>query len=177
MLSPEVIFLCVQIIFCRILDVSLGTVRMVLTVKGKTSYAAAISFFESVLWFLIVRQALNFDSDEGGLIVAVAYATGFASGTFIGGKLSSRFIKSEVTLQIVTSRRDDNVVSEIRKAGFAVTVVNVNGSDFGEEKYLLFAEIPSKSLKELKALVHSLDKKAFVMVQETKHVFNGYIRS
>ncbi len=175
MISQEVLFLCVQIMLCRIFDVSLATIRMVLTIKEKTLYSACIAFTEGIIWFLVVREALNYES-EGSVYVAFAYATGFSLGTFFGGKISKFFVKSNVTLQIVTSNRDDNVIANIRKAGFAVTVVNVNGSDFGDEKYLLFAEIPSKNLRELKALVHSLDEKAFVMVQETKHVFNGYVR-
>ena len=42
----ELFILCVKIFFVRILDVSLGTVRMIITVKGNKLVASLIGFFE-----------------------------------------------------------------------------------------------------------------------------------
>ena len=125
------------------------------------------------LWW--VRGALTIDG--GGLPVAIAYAGGFATGTFVGGKISSRFIRLNITCQIVTSARDEELVERIRARGYGVTVLDVHSSQFGGEKYMLFCEIPSTRLEELKALVHEQDPKAFFMVQETKYVFNGFVKS
>ena len=44
-MSPLLIS-CIKIFFCRIMDVSLGTVRTILTVKGKTLLSAVIGFAE-----------------------------------------------------------------------------------------------------------------------------------
>ena len=84
------LFLLIKIFVVRIIDVSLGTFRTILTVKGKRTYASAIGFIEVLIWFLIVREALN--TDAGGIIVGIAYAGGFSTGTFIGGLLSEKFI-------------------------------------------------------------------------------------
>lgn len=173
-MAGTIVLLCLKVFFGRVADVSLATVRMVLTVKEKSLWAALIGFLETGIWFLIVREALQ--ADVPALWLALAYAAGFATGTFIGGKLSQRFIKGNVVVQIVTSTCDDELVKAIRKQGFAVSVVDVKGSEFGDEKYMLFSEICSTQLKELKELVHSMDEKAFVMVQETKYVFNGFIK-
>ena len=164
--------MCVKIFFCRIADVSLGTVRTVLTVKEKTLAAAFIGFIEVLLWFLIVREALS--ATGNGLITGIAYAAGFATGTYIGGKIARKFIKGNVVVQVVTTSRNDDLVRSVRAAGFGVSVVDVNSSEFGDEKYMLFCEIGSRRLKDLKKLVHSYDSSAFIMVQDTKHVFNGY---
>lgn len=122
------------------------------------------------LWW--VRGALTIDG--GGLPVAIAYAGGFATGTFVGGKISSRFIRLNITCQIVTSAWDEELVERMR-AG--IWRDGVHSSQFGGEKYMLFCEIPSTRLEELKALVHEQDPKAFFMVQETKYVFNGFVKS
>lgn len=173
-MTMSLFLLCVKIFFARILDVSLATVRTMLTVKGKPNTAACVGFIEIIIWFLAVRTAFN--SDEAGIILAIAYAGGFAAGTFVGGKLSSRLIKGTVTVQIVTSGKDDDLIAAIRNAGFAVTVVNVNGSEYSGEKYMLFAQIASNRLDEFKQLVHDMDEKAFIIVQESKYVYNGYIK-
>lgn len=170
----ETLLLCLEIFCCRILDVSCCTIRTVLTVKEKTALSAFVGFFEAFLWFLIVRQALN--SGIGGLPIAVAYGCGFAAGTFVGGKIAKRFIRSNVIMEVVTTSRNDDMVHAIRDAGYAVTVVNVNSSEFGGEKYMLFSEIISNRISDFKKLVYSMDSKAFIMVQETKYVFNGFVR-
>ncbi len=173
-MTVDVLLICLEIFVCRIVDVSCATIRMVLTIKEKARYAALIGFLEAFLWFVVVRNALSIEG--GGVAVAIAYAAGFATGTFIGGKISSRFIKINITCQIVTSSRDNDLVSAVRAQGYGLTVIDVNSSEFGGEKYLLFCEIPSTRLKELKTLVHGFDDKAFFMVQETKHVFNGFVK-
>lgn len=167
----QTLILCV-VIFCgRILDVTCCTLRTVLTVKEKTAVSACMGFFEAFLWFVIVRTALS--SPINGIEVAISYGAGFAAGTFIGGKIAKRVIRSNVTLEIVTSERNNELVHAIRDAGYAVTVLNVNSSEYGGEKYMLFAEIVNTHLKAFKELVYQYDPKAFIMVQETKYVYNG----
>lgn len=173
-MNTSLIWLCLKIFFARILDVSLATVRTMLTVKGKSKTAACVGFVEIIIWFLVVRTAFN--SDEAGIILAIAYAGGFAAGTFIGGFISSKFIKGTVTVQIVTSGKDDELISAIRSAGFAVTVVDVNESEYSGERYMLFSQIASDRLDEFKALVNEKDEKAFIIVQESKYVYNGFIK-
>ena len=56
--------LCLKIFFCRILDVSMATFRTVITVKGKNAIAALIAVFECLIWFFIVREALNFETSN-----------------------------------------------------------------------------------------------------------------
>ena len=173
-MSVSLLLLCLKIFFARILDVSLGTIRTMLTVKGKPNAAACVGFIEIIIWFLAVRTAFN--SDEAGIVLAIAYAGGFAAGTFIGGKISAKLIKGTVTVQIVTSGKDDNLISAIRSAGFAVTVVNVNSSEYSGEKYMLFSQIASNRLTEFKKLMYDMDPTAFIIVQESKYVYNGFIK-
>ena len=72
--------------------------------------------------------------------------------------------------------KNDDLIVAVRSEGFGASVVDVKGSDYGCEKYMLFCEIPSSRLKELKGIVHKHDPKAFIMVQETKKVYNGFIK-
>lgn len=170
----NVALLCVEIFLCRILDVSCCTIRTVLTVKEKTSLAALVGFFEAFLWFVVVRQAL--DSGNTSIFVAVAYGGGFAAGTFVGGKIARRFIKSNVVMQVVSTGKNDDLVHALQDAGFAVTVVDTKATEFGPEKYMLFSEISNRRMDEYKKLTYKMDPRAFIMVQETKYVFNGFVR-
>ncbi len=167
------LILCIEIFFCRIIDVSLGTLRTIIVVKGRSALAALVGFFEVFIWFLIAREALR---NATGIWVAFAYAGGFAAGTFCGSLISKRFIRDVVELQVVTSGAEPEIVSKIRRAGYAVTVLDVKASEFGGDKYLLIMEIDAKLLHEVKALLKELDPNAFIVVHETKKVYDGFIK-
>lgn len=170
-MNTGIFLLCLKIFFVRIIDVSLGTFRTIITVKGKAFYASVIGFIEVFVWFLIVREALNTDVES--IWIAISYSLGFATGTYIGSILSKHFIEGTLSIQIITTKY--NLVNAIRENGYGVSVINVNGKD-EEEKYMLFIEIKNKSLKQLRGLASSIDKNCFFIVTETKYVQNGYIK-
>lgn len=166
--------LCLKIFFVRIIDVSLGTVRTLITVKGRTLLASMVGFIEIFVWFVIVKEALN--TNETSIWIAIAYSLGFATGTYIGGYLSDRFIKGNFGIQVVTSNNNHMLIDLLRNEGYAVSVIDVKGQDKKKEKYMLFIEIQKNNFDHVKQLIHSVDQKAFIVVNETKYVQNGYIK-
>jgi len=163
-------FMCIKIFFARLIDVSLGTFRTINTVKGRDLIAALIGLVEITVWFLIVKEALN--TDNNSFWIVVAYALGFSVGTYIGGKISKIFIKSNLEVQVILSNKEDSVVNKIREKGYGVTAIEVKGTK--DTKYMLYIQIRNRSLEHLKTLVRKLDNKAFIVVNETKYVENGY---
>ena len=163
--------LCTKIFFARILDVSLGTLRTIITVKGKNFLAACIGFIEICIWFTIVREALN--TDETSMFVMLSYAAGYATGTYIGGVISKKVIRGTVSMQIITANH--NLVNVIRDNGYAVSVMNIKGQE-EIDKYMLYIEVNNKSYDRLMNLVKNNDSKAFIVVNETKFVQNGFIK-
>ena len=165
------LILCIKIFLVRILDVSLGTIRTVTVVKGKTFLASLIGFVEIFVWFVIVKEALNTSSNS--LWIAFSYAGGFATGTYIGGILSSKFIESTLSVKIITS--NNTLANHIREAGYAATVMDIKGRE-ENSKFMILVEINNKSYSNLKDIVEKIDKSAFVVVDETKYVQNGFIK-
>jgi len=172
------IWLCLKVFFCRIIDMSLSSIRTVYTVKGKSYTVAGISIVEGLVYFLIVKEALNFVSVNfwETFNVALAYASGFAVGTFIGSKLGGILAGGMVQAQVVMTSKDDEIIKKIQNAGYAITVLKGEATSFSGEKYMIFSEIKSNKLNDFRKLIHSLDEKAFVIVNETKYVYNGFIK-
>ena len=169
----ELLFLCLKIFFVRIIDVSMGTFRTIVTVKGKRLVATSIGFVEAFIWFLVVKEALTTDIDS--IFIALSYSAGFASGTFMGSLLSSKFLKGTIGLQVILSDKNDEIVNELRNKGYAVSVVETKGQN-DNKKYMLFMEINSKKYSELVKEIKSLDKNAFIVANESKYVINGYFQ-
>lgn len=169
----EILLLCIKIFFVRVFDVALGTVRMLFTVKGKRFVASTIGFIEMLIWFLIVKEALN--TDLTSIWIAVSYAGGYALGTLLGSYLSERLISGMVTVQAILSSTNDEVVTMIRKAGYAVSVLDVKGQD-DKPKYLLLIEVNKKRQNAIRKLIKELDDRAFVIINDSKTVYNGYFQ-
>ncbi len=165
---------CLKIFLCRILDVSLMTVRTILTVKEKSFFASLVGFLEVFIWYVVVREAL---ATTGPVLpIAVSYAGGFACGTYVGSKIAKKFIRGNEVIQVVTTGKNDELVKELRSRGYGVSVVDVKPSEFSDEKYMLFVEVQKNAVGKTYSLINKLDPKAFIIIQETKHVINGYKR-
>ena len=165
--------LCLKIFFVRILDVSLGTVRTIFSVKGKSLIASLIGFVEITVWFLVVKEAIN--TDNTSLWIVFSYASGFSVGTYVGGLLSNHFIEGNLGVQIITDDQNRHIIDELRRDGYGVSVIDVKGQN-NDSKYMLFVEINNKSFNHLKHRVKEIDPQAFIVVNETKYVQNGYIK-
>ena len=104
----------------------------------------------------------------------VVYAGGFASGTYIGSFISEHFIEGNFGVQVITNKED--LVKFLRDNGYGVSVIDIKGHDIEQEKYMLFIEINKKKFDHLKTMIKKYDPKAFIVVNETKYVQNGYFR-
>ena len=84
MISPELyawVVLPAAIFFARICDVSMETIRVIYISKGIKVLSAVIAFFEISIWLLAMEVVL---SNLSNIATFLAYAFGFASGTYIG---------------------------------------------------------------------------------------------
>lgn len=162
------LFLYIKIFFVRILDVSLGTVRTIMTVKNKNIIASIIGFIEVTVWFLVVKEALN--TNNNSIFIVFSYALGFSTGTYIGGILSNKYIKGYVTVQVITT--NNNLEKILRKQEYGVTTVNIENKN----QIMLIIQIYNKSLDELKKIINKNDSKAFIVINETKYIQNGFIK-
>lgn len=167
----SIFYLCIKIFLTRIIDVTLGTFRTILTVKDKVLISSIIGFFEVLIWFLIAKEALETNSS---ILIGVFYALGFASGTYIGGIISRKLIKGNLQVQIITNNMTQKQVDKLRENGFAISVMDINEQEGKPDKYMLLLEINNKDLKKLQRIIKKEDKNAFIIITETKKVINGY---
>lgn len=163
--------MCIKIFLVRILDVSLGTIRTIITVKGKTLLAAIIGFIEVFIWFVVVKEAINVNNNS--IFIAISYASGFATGTYIGGILSKILIKSNLTIQIISSKFKD-IAKVLRNSNYGISIVDIDGIDNKIDRKMIITETSSINLVEIRTIIRNIDNKAFVFINETKYVFNGY---
>jgi uncharacterized protein YebE (UPF0316 family) len=89
---------CLGIFFARVLDVSLGTFRIIMQGKGERSLAALIGFFEIIIWALVVSQIIN---NLSNIYFLLSFALGFAAGNYIGVTIDEKIARGYALAHIV----------------------------------------------------------------------------
>ena len=163
-------FMCIKIFVARLIDVSLGTFRTINTVKGKNFIASLIGIVEITVWFLVVKEALN--TNNNSYWIVFSYALGFSVGTYIGGKISSMFIKTNYEVQVILTNKNEEVLNILRNSGYGLTILEAQGNN--NSKYMLYIQIKNRSLNRLRNIIRKYDSKAIIAVNETKYIENGY---
>lgn len=160
------------IYFGRMADVSLGSLRIIFLGKGKSTVTFFIAFIEVTIWFFVAKDVLS----GGQWYNVFPYALGYASGTFVGIKINEKFVSGNLDVQVITSSKNDDMIDAIRNRGYAVSVIDVRGKDKKKEKYMLFMEINKRKFDELRDFIKEEDPSAFIVVNDTKYVMNGYFK-
>lgn len=164
----ETIMTCIEVFMARMIDVSIGSVRTILLVKGKNFLSTILAFIEILIWYFVARQILT--TDDMNLAVVLSYAGGYAFGTYVGGLINKYFVKGNLMAFIVTNLDNRMMIDKLKEAGYGVSTLSVE-----DGKLILMIEFKKKALKKLKSLVAELDDNAFVIINESLHVENGYI--
>lgn len=170
----NIFLLGIKILSVRIIDVTLGTIRTIYTVKNKNFIASTIGFFEVLVWFIIAKEAL--DTTNNSIFIGVFYALGFSFGTFIGGLVSNRVIKGNITVEVITSNATNKWLEELRSNGFAVSVMDLKEKENTPDKFMLYIEINKNDFNRLYKIIKKYDKNAFVVASESKFAINGYFK-
>ena len=131
----NLLFLCIKIFFARILDVSIGTIRTLIMVKGKIYITTILAFLEVLIWFIVAKEALV--TKVNSWYIPIAYSLGYATGTFLGSYICNNYIKNIISVQIVIKKNKTKLINAIKKNGFAVSIIDLKNNKNG----LLICEI------------------------------------
>lgn len=164
--------LCIKIFIGRLIDVSLGTLVTIFVVKNKRKLATLIGFIDVLIWFIVVKEALN--TNEKSIWIALSYSFGYASGTYLGTLLSQFFSKGTVSIQVITKNKNNAVTDIIKKSNYSASIVKCIGIHKEDSNYMIYSQIDNKKIKSFKSLILSADKNAFITITESKESLNGY---
>jgi uncharacterized protein YebE (UPF0316 family) len=149
----------------RLADVAMATVRIVLLARGRKWGATGLGFAESLVWVLAISRVLSGLDDPARM---VAFAAGFAAGTFLGAKVEEWLALGQSLVRIVAPIDTPGVAGLLREKGFGATVLNGDGLE-GEVR-VTFSVIPRKQVGKVLPMVHQANPEAFVTVDQTSSI-------
>jgi uncharacterized protein YebE (UPF0316 family) len=159
------------IFFARIMDQSIGTVRLIFISKGMKYLAPFLGFFEVIIWLLAVGQIMQ---HLDNWLSYVAYGAGFAMGNFIGITIEERLSIGTVIIRVILSQESPELITSLKSQNFGLTLVDGVGAK-GNVK-LIFSIIRRKEIKGFVDTVQEYHPNAFYTVEEVKASNEGVFR-
>lgn len=161
-------FLPLLVFFARILDVTLGTLRIIYVNKGKRLLAPILGFVEVFIWIVMVSQLVR---GVSSLVGYLAYAAGFAAGNYVGMLIEDRLAIGTLIVRAIVSGETGSLITSLTKAGFGITHFNAHGAN--GPVHVIYTVINRKELDGVIRLIHANHPHAFYTVEETRMASEG----
>lgn len=160
------------VFFARVIDVTLGTLRIIFISRGKRNIAPLLGFVEVFIWIAVVAQIVRGVND---LLTYLAYAAGFAAGNFVGMFIEDRLAIGTQVLRIIVPDGAGELTSNLSVAGYGVTQVDGQGAN-GPVK-LIYTVIKRKDIAAVLSLIHKTHPHAFLSVEDVRSTREGIFPS
>jgi len=155
----------ILIFFARVGDVSLNTLRVMFVLNGKKNVAPILGFFEALIWLLAIGQIIqNIDNPVSYL----AYAGGFAAGTYVGMSIEEKLALGRVLVRVITVEPMPELIEFMKERNYRFTNVGAEGR-YGKVN-LLFTVMKRDLLQEFIDKVKDCNDKAFYTIESVKRI-------
>lgn len=167
----EIFLQALFIFLARVTDVSIGTLRTILLVKGQRKIASMLGFFEVMIYLIVLGKVVG-NIDQPVLILA--YCLGYATGNIMGSKIEERLSIGRLIAQIIVKESSDELVQCLRDAGFGVTIFEGEGKE--GKSYMLNIILERKQLDKLHEITDGCDSGAFITTMDVRASLGGYFQ-
>ena len=154
------------IFLARICDVSLGTVRTIVTVQGRGIIAFFLAIFEILIWISVISTVVQKVSSQP--ILAVFYALGFATGNMVGIAVERKIALGFMVLRVFTREAGKALTERLRAIGQPVTVFQGEGMQGPVDE--LYIACRRRDLKRILEIVKGEDPESFYITEMARDV-------
>lgn len=152
----------IVVFLARVVDVSVGTLRTISIVQGRTKIAFFLAFIETTVWLLVLSAVLPQVMHTP--LLGVFYAFGFATGNVVGILVEKRLAMGYINFRIITNKYAKEITTSLREKGFGVTTFNGEGKDGIVTEIYVATE--RKNLPGLIKLVKQIEPDAFYIAEQ-----------
>ena len=156
------------IFVARVLDVTLGTIRVIFVSKGLKYLAPVVGFFEILIWLMAIGQIMN---NLSSIACYIAYASGFAMGNFVGIVIAEKLSLGVVLLRVITQKDAAELIHSLSFEKYGVT--SVDGYGAHGKVNIIFTIVPRKEIQKVVDLIKKFNPKAFYTVEDIGFVEEG----
>lgn len=157
------------ILIVNVVYVSMFTIRMILTLKGRRYVAGFVSMFEIVVYIFGLGLVLdNLDEIQN----LIAYALGYGIGVVVGSIIEEKLALGYITVSVISTNPDLNFTRRLREKGYGVTSWSAYGMD--GDRLAMQILTPRRYELRLYEEIQTIDPKAFIISYEPKQIHGGF---
>lgn len=162
------VVLPIIIFFTRMVDTSLGTLRIVLIGRGNRKAVRFVGFFEVLLWITAIGTLMQHVNHWSSYL---AWASGYTVGSFIGFRLEEKLALGKHQLRIITPQPVEAFIEALRKLNQGYTIFDGMGAN-GPVKQI-FLIINRKHTKEINELIREHIPLSFCSISDIQATDSG----
>jgi uncharacterized protein YebE (UPF0316 family) len=160
------------IAMARVMDVSIGTIRVIFVSRGYKYLAPLLGFAEVIIWLLAISQImLHLDN----FMCYIGYGAGFAVGNYIGIIMVEKMTLGTVVIRIIPKKDTTELIQKLREENYGVTSLQAEGKS-GPVK-ILFSIVKRKDLHDAIKIINTYNPQAFYTIEEVQTVNEGYFKA
>ncbi len=168
----SLIILPLLIFTARVLDMTLGTIRIIFVSRGRKFLAPIFGFFEIIIWLFAIGQIMQHLTN---ITYYLAYALGFTTGIFVGITIEEKMAMGTVVVRIITKKDAHELIEYLKSAGYGVTSFDGQGGT-GQVK-LIYTTIKRKDTNSVVEIIKMFNPKAFFSIEEVRLANEGIFPS
>ncbi len=158
------------IFIARVIDQSIGILRIIFATKGMSYLALFAGFFESFIWLIAVSQIIN---HLDNIFTYLAFAGGFSFGNFLGIFIEKKLLIGNVMIRVVFQKDSEKSINLLKENGFRLTVVDAQGME--NPVKMLFSTMPRKQIKSFIDMLNINNPNAFYTIEDVRVVREGFL--
>jgi uncharacterized protein YebE (UPF0316 family) len=160
------LLLGIVIFLARVVDVSMGTMRTISIVQGRTKIAFVLGFLEVSIWLMVISAVVNDVMTKP--LLGIFYALGFSTGNVVGIKLERRLAFGHIIFRVISTCNGRKIADKVRDSGYAVTTFEGEGKCGAVT--MLYVVCRRRDLNEIIPLVKSIEPDAFYITEQAGSV-------
>lgn len=153
----------------KVIESFTSTISTILIIDEKRIMGSILSFIQIIIWFIIIKIAL----ENNTILIALVYALGYSIGSYLASFITTKYSKKKLLVQVITSKEE--VFEVLKEKGYSGSIVNSSGL-YGSENYIIYSFINNKRKKEIINIINNIDHNAFITINQNKELINGYFR-
>lgn len=157
-------WLPVVIFAARVVDVSLGTLRIICLTREYRKLSVAFAFFEIVIWVYAITSVV---SHLDRFANVAAYAGGFATGNWLGMWIEQRLALGLQAVTLFSRGRAQAVAEGLRFADMVVTTLTGSGRD--GPVTMCLAVVPRKQVPVVVKIAKEIDHDVLITIADVRH--------
>lgn len=164
----EIILLPLSIFVARLINETIGTLRIMFLARENRVIAPILGFIEVLMWIIIIGQIMQ---NLNNVFCYIAYAGGFAVGNLVGMLIENKLAMGITLIHVITRKNTVALQKNLRKNNYGFT--KIAGRDIDGIENILFIIVKRKELNNVIKIIKNFNPNAFFTTEDVRNINTG----